>query len=65
VSVAGGGRGGNQPFDVGCDDPGDACFDLFAGFVVAAAEPVFDALELLFGFGERPLAGGGGFAVLF
>ena len=34
LGVAGGGRGGNQPFDVGCDDPGDACFDLFAGLVV-------------------------------
>ena len=65
LGVAGAGGGGDQPLDVGGDDPRDAGVDLFAGLVVAAAEPVADALELLLGCGEGALAGGGDLAVLF
>ena len=64
LAVAGGGGGADQPFDVGSDDPGDAGLDLLAGLVVAPAEPVLDALQLLFGLAQRALAGGGGLALL-
>ena len=64
LAVAGGGRGGDQPLDVVFEDPRDSGLDLLAGLVVAATEPVFDALQLRFGFGERAFAGGGGLAVL-
>ena len=65
LAVAGAGGAADQPFDVGGDDPRDALVDLRAGLVVAAAEPVFDALQLLLGLREGTLAGGGRFAVLF
>src|SRR5450755_3778232 len=64
LAVAGGGARRDQPFDVGGDDPRDAFLDLLAGLVVAPAEPVLDALELLFCLAQRALAGGGGLALL-
>ena len=54
----------DQLFDVGVEDPRDSGVDLFAGLVVAAAEPVVDALQLLLGLGQRTLAGGGDLALL-
>jgi len=64
LAVVGGGGGGDQPLDVAVENPRDSGLDLLAGLVVAATEPVFDALQLLLGFGERPFAGGGGLALL-
>ena len=53
-----------SPSMLGADDPRDAGLDLLAGLVVAPAEPVLDALQLLFGLAQRALAGGGGLALL-
>ena len=55
---------GDQPVDVLADDLPDAPLDLGLGLVVAAAEPVAHALELLFCLRQRALARGGDLGLL-
>ena len=64
LALAGGDRDGDQPVDVGADDLPDAPLDLDLGLVVAAAEPVAYALELLFCLRQRAFARVGDLRVL-
>ena len=55
--VVGGADGDvDQAGDVDRDDLSDPTFDLLAGFVVPAAQPVAQALQRVLGLGQRALA---------
>ena len=57
LSLAAGDGDVDQAGDVCAEDLPDPALDLFAGFVVAAAQSVAESLEGVLGLGQRPFAG--------